>query len=329
MISLGETLRSERVRRNLTLDSISHELKISARLLEAIEQERFERLPGGVFTRSFVRQYAHFLGLDEEEALGELQRALEPPVPVAQLSESRRPETGIPLPRVQGWEAVGDQRSRWSASLPQFLLLILVMVVCSGVYYWWQRVGPLDRPGQIHPAAAQKLPAPQPPPSAPAPSPNSASEATPTHAASPASPGTAGPEHQAPAVVAADPRQRIQPEGSTGSEHQAQATAPVAPEPNPAAAVRVQITAEEPVWVSARADGKSSFSGTLRSNETRTVDANSAVVLRLGNAGGIKIVLNGKPIDSVGPKGQIRTVQLTSGGFKIVPNEPLNAPDLF
>ena len=68
----------------------------------------------------------------------------------------------------------------------------------------------------------------------------------------------------------------------------------------------------------ARTDGKYSFSGTLEANQTRTVEANSTVLLRLGNAGGVNITLNGKPIGAVGPKGQVRTVQLTSGGFEIV-----------
>ena len=42
------------------------------------------------------------------------------------------------------------------------------------------------------------------------------------------------------------------------------------------------------------------------------------VTLRLGNAGGVTITLNGKPIGPVGPKGQVRTLQFTSGGFQIV-----------
>jgi cytoskeleton protein RodZ len=91
-----------------------------------------------------------------------------------------------------------------------------------------------------------------------------------------------------------------------------------APAPNPNAAVRVQVVAAEPVWVLARADGKYLFSGTLGANESRTVEANGAVLLRLGNAGGVTVLLNGKPLPALGPKGQVRDVQLTPGGFQIV-----------
>src|SRR5215469_8959933 len=76
MTSIGETLRREREKRNLGLDQVSRELKISTRFLEAIEQENFDRLPGGVFAKSFVRQYARMLDLDEDEALAQVHRTL-------------------------------------------------------------------------------------------------------------------------------------------------------------------------------------------------------------------------------------------------------------
>ena len=82
------------------------------------------------------------------------------------------------------------------------------------------------------------------------------------------------------------------------------------------------MVADEPVWVLARTDGKYLFSGTLEPNQTRTVEATGEVVLRLGNAGGVSITLNGKPIGAVGPKGQVRTVQFTSGGFQVVAPKP-------
>jgi hypothetical protein len=51
--------------------------------------------------------------------------------------------------------------------------------------------------------------------------------------------------------------------------------------------------------------------------------------LRLGNAGAVTISLNGKPIGPAGPKGQVRTIQFTSGGFQIVlPKAPAEPPVL-
>src|SRR5215472_11844189 len=111
MTSVGETLRRARLQRNLELNRIADELKISASMLKAIEEERFDKLPGGVFVRSFVRQYARFLNLDEEEIVGELRRVLAPePETPETFPLNLPPENEIPLPRVAGWEEVSDQR---------------------------------------------------------------------------------------------------------------------------------------------------------------------------------------------------------------------------
>ena len=71
MSSLGATFRRERETRNISLEEIAAKTKIGIRLLRAIEEERFERLPGGIFNISFVRQYARHLGVNEEVAVRE------------------------------------------------------------------------------------------------------------------------------------------------------------------------------------------------------------------------------------------------------------------
>jgi cytoskeleton protein RodZ len=96
--------------------------------------------------------------------------------------------------------------------------------------------------------------------------------------------------------------------------------------PNAGGTVHVEITADETVWVLARADGKYAFSATMDPHATRTVDGVKEVTLRLGNAGGVTISLNGKPIGPGGPKGQVRTIQFTSGGFHIVAAKPPAEP---
>src|SRR3954454_352067 len=120
MSSIGETLRRERRRLNLELDQISHELRISPRFLEAIEEERFDKLPAGVFAKSFVRQYARLLELDDEELANEVQRLLEPPQQAQETGGPHvAPISDIHVPRVEQWETVGDSRRfEWSSWLP-------------------------------------------------------------------------------------------------------------------------------------------------------------------------------------------------------------------
>ena len=67
----GEHLKREREMRGVTLDEICAATRIANRFLEALESEDWDRLPGGVFNRGFVRAVARYLGLDEEALVAE------------------------------------------------------------------------------------------------------------------------------------------------------------------------------------------------------------------------------------------------------------------
>ena len=67
----GRTLREARERRGTTLRQIANTTKISISALEALERNDLARLPGGIFSRAFVRSYASEVGLDPEEAVRE------------------------------------------------------------------------------------------------------------------------------------------------------------------------------------------------------------------------------------------------------------------
>jgi cytoskeleton protein RodZ len=71
MASFGENLRRERELRGISLREVSDATKISSRFLLALEEDRVDILPGGLFPRAFVRQYARFLGLDAERAVAD------------------------------------------------------------------------------------------------------------------------------------------------------------------------------------------------------------------------------------------------------------------
>jgi len=67
----GEHLKRERELRGVTLEEIAAATRISPRFLEALENEQWERLPGGAFNRGFIRSVARYLGLDEENMVAE------------------------------------------------------------------------------------------------------------------------------------------------------------------------------------------------------------------------------------------------------------------
>jgi cytoskeletal protein RodZ len=65
----GDKFRKAREKKNLSLDDVSNVTKIGSRMLQAIEEEHFDLLPGGVFNKGFIRAYAKHLGLNDEDAV--------------------------------------------------------------------------------------------------------------------------------------------------------------------------------------------------------------------------------------------------------------------
>src|SRR6185312_14687662 len=96
MTSIGETLRRERVRQGFDVEYIATRTKIGLHLIEAIEADQFDRLPGGVFARSFVRQYARLLGLDEEELVGQFNKQFEELVAAAPMADAGHSSLHLP-----------------------------------------------------------------------------------------------------------------------------------------------------------------------------------------------------------------------------------------
>src|SRR5262245_51641909 len=70
----GGYLRHARERKGVSLRAISDATRISFPALEALERNDISKLPGGIFSRAFVRSYAHEVGLDPEAAVEEFVR---------------------------------------------------------------------------------------------------------------------------------------------------------------------------------------------------------------------------------------------------------------
>jgi len=121
MDSIGDALRSERLRRGLTLEQIAAQTKVGQYLLEAIEANKFDRLPGGLFTRSFLRQYAQVLDLDAEEVVASFKQQFEEPVLALTELQPKRRRSQLPL-------------------LPRFGWFAIAIFVCGGVYALWENV---------------------------------------------------------------------------------------------------------------------------------------------------------------------------------------------
>lgn len=118
--SFGTRLRSERELREITLADIALQTKVHTRYLSAIEENRFEDLPGGIFTRNFLRSYAQVLGLDPEQVLLDYQVELQ----IQGLSTEPAPLKPI--------KVVKEGSASKTKGTSSVLWLLLVFVVIGG-----------------------------------------------------------------------------------------------------------------------------------------------------------------------------------------------------
>src|SRR6185295_9103037 len=94
MGGFGDKLRREREMRGVSLREIADGTKIGIGFLQALEEDRVEALPGGLFPRAFVKQYALFLGLDPDKTVADFVAAHGDLAPA-----ERKPVAGPPLNR--------------------------------------------------------------------------------------------------------------------------------------------------------------------------------------------------------------------------------------
>jgi cytoskeletal protein RodZ len=150
-MDVGAMLRDARERRGLSLDELSRRTKISVTILGAIENNRMEKLPGGIFTRGFLSAYAHEVGLDPKDTVRRYLGQFEP-VTV----ELARPGTGDARPehaRAARGQMDREEAERRAVRV-QWLLGAVVLVIglvgyCT--FAWWRA-----------PASRTALPVPQP-----------------------------------------------------------------------------------------------------------------------------------------------------------------------
>jgi hypothetical protein len=75
-LTLGEKLRQAREERGFTVSEVSEQTRISPLYLESIEHDDYSNLPGGIFNKGFVKSYAKFVGINEQEALLDYSRLI-------------------------------------------------------------------------------------------------------------------------------------------------------------------------------------------------------------------------------------------------------------
>jgi cytoskeleton protein RodZ len=136
--SLGARFKRERERQGITLDDVAVSTKIGTRMLQALEDEHYDRLPGGIFNKGIVRAYARHLGLDEEQAIADYVAATaQPPV-------GSQPAAVMEALAAHAVETRGERLGALDR-IPWGKLAVLLLVVAIVLTIWGPRPQPSEK----------------------------------------------------------------------------------------------------------------------------------------------------------------------------------------
>jgi cytoskeletal protein RodZ len=303
MQTLGQRLRAEREKKGLSIPELANRTRIRAPFFEAIEADKPEQFPGRFFYRSFLRQYADMLGLPESAVQPEIEQSITEELAEKADREARvqgfKPEVP-PLPT--GRINVREETRRWMTRLS---VLLGVLILCSGVYFFWQRWGQRmfdDSWRSVVRRPAQSAPNPKPP--------ARRAEASTTVVPSPAPSANSAPTPAAPAETTVLP-----PAAQTSPKVES-------PPPGVVPHGKIEIRALGFCWVGGWRDGKQFLSSTLPPGEVRIVEGGGAVRLQFGSSGDVAIKVDGNAIQPIGAKGERRTLEYHDGVYRLLNRIP-------
>jgi len=302
----GEHLKREREMRGVSLEEISAATRISVRFLEALENEQWERLPGGIFNRGFIRSVARFLGLDEDGLVAEYA-----------LETRERPEIAVwtkePVRKRANWAAIGGT-------------ILAVILLIAGGWYVHQRYGlEIDAWHQNHPIFKTLLARF-----------HHAKASDSSSAASAGGPGQLPQQQANAATTASAPAAAAQPQSSSmgtanragtatsAAKNPAAASTSAAPTGKPAAAsapMELKVEAGETSNVTVLADGKAVFSGKLEAQRTLTLHAQNSFTVSSTKSSAVLLELDGHTVPPLGPPGEPGKITLTRDNLKPNPGD--------
>ena len=305
MESIGEFFKQVRETKGLTIDEVASKTRIRTDFVKALEDGNFAKLPDQVFARGFVRSYARSLGLDEDDAIHRFAQSAGPYYD-KQIERER-------LKVKQAEEERKRQSNRKAVAIAIGIAILTLVFLLSRE----QSSLLVHRSSSDLPPSASKRTTP-PTPESQDPPPSQQAEADP-----PAQPAPKTKPSEAPVVSAkTSVGDNVEPVTGPGS------TASAVPElaaPGPSSLgsdgplggislegsgategqLALELEATELSWVVIQVDGGSPQEALLRPGEKATWKGQDQFILTLGNAGGVKAELNGKPQKPFGPSGKV------------------------
>lgn len=265
MESLATQLRLARESRHVSLKTIAHETRISLHHLENLEQGRFQDLPGGMYNRAFIRTYCEHLGIDPRDVLERYEAETAQPKEKAVRSKTEIPEVGSAL-----------------KPHPLFFWSVMLLISVAGLYLSRRWIADAFSPFFTHPSAPGTMAdsAAAPPP---APKPKASVPSSPVPIVS--KPASEVVSQAPPTLPAAAPQPTA---------------APVAP-----GTIRLEFEVLQECWVSVDRDGNRALSRVFEPGDDQAVSAREKLFLIVGNAGGIRLKINGRSVRPLGKPGEV------------------------
>ena len=272
------SLKAAREDRGLSLNDVFYATRVSRINLEALENDDFDRLPPPVYTRNFIRKYAQAVGVDEKPILDRYEKHREGLTPSCEQTEVQKP-----------WPEDGR---RYRFLFGTLAAVIVAGVLVYAVFLYDQNHTSPVKIGESTPQAQ----------GVPAPSAEKPSTAEPTPRPEP-------PTAVSPTLVMTKPT--TTPAASTAAQPAADPPTAALPATAPAGkTLHLIIEANELTWVRITEDRNPSSQFLLKPGDRIERMASDAFLLDIGNAGGITLIFQGKPLGSPGKRGQVIHMRL-------------------
>lgn len=304
----GSKLRAARERRGVSLRQIANATKISVGALEALERNDVSRLPGGIFSRAFVRSYAAEVGLDPDETIQEF---------LTQFQHDPAAAAQPPSAQVEDTEALESDRRMASTFLR--LMAFSIPLAVAVVYF-----GVSGRTASPRPAETAAGAEPARPPASTAAGPIALPAAEPAAARAPEPVPAKPPAVRAPTP---SPTPGAAPPAATpdfkprASAEVAAVSAPApksvdAAKPDEVSRLTVDLAVTRPCWLSATVDGEKKIERLLQAGERQTIEVGRELSFTAGDASAVKMTINGTDAKPLGKEGQVVTARVNLSNFR-------------
>lgn len=284
--TLGKYLKNQRESKKISLREVSKNTRVREHILRAIEEDQLNLLPPATYVRGFLLAYAKYLRLDPNDVLLRYERALKGEPAAPPPPPSLKPRRKIPPTQ----PSKPKQKVLWNTN--QMWVVVGVIVASFIIFYFFS---PYSSKPPIGPLPERSV------------------EGKPSIVPSPPAAATTRAPEEKPVVEVRKPLTPSSPVPATTSAQGKKA-------------LSLQIKAAEKTWVSLQVDDQPEREMTFKPGEGSSVQASNRIRMKLGNAGGLDLILNGRPLGKFGKSGEVVGLVITSQGVEVKASEKTKSP---